>query len=1196
MKIIMSLISTCLIFFFLYARKQKRSTVQWSEFKKNEQYYESLYCQNPDLIITFDMEGNFLSVNRTAENYGYTEEEILHQSFVSYVVPDQIEKTLKHFQLAKNGETTTYETTIYGKNKDCFEMSVTNIPIIVNDQIIGIYGILKDITELNKAQAALIEAEFHYRSLAEESLVGIYIVQDDKVVYVNQKMVEMLGYKKEEVIGFDVMDFIYPEDRNIVGNNIRKRSEEGFSNIHYQYRAMKKDQTIIYMEVLGSEIIYKGKPAVTCTVIDITARKKAEETIEFIAYHDSLTGLPNRYQFYNDLKLTLSKKTTESLAVLFIDLDRFKYINDSLGHVIGDRLLKKVSERLKSHLYKNENIARSGGDEFLISLVNMDREEVSVFAKHILNRFTEPFDLEQQELYITPSIGISCYPHDGEDADTLIKKADTAMYQAKRSGKNDYQFYSPHQVEQTYEKWKIEMNLRKALEQKQLSVYYQPKLSLSSGEITGVEALVRWQHPEKGWISPAEFIPLAEETGLILPIGEWVLRTACIQNKAWQEAGLPPIVMSVNLSVRQLYQPDLIEMVSRILKETGLSPDYLELEITESMFMESQQELKILTKLKDLGVNISMDDFGTGYSSLHQLKDLPIDKLKMDQSLIRNCTVDSRGAAIVKAIIAMAHELKLEIVAEGVETKDQLVFLQRALCHEAQGYLFSRPISAEELVQKIEEIEQIISQNGISKDLSNQKWMEEALKIARQELVDTIRQQQGMTFKFIKKDHTFIHTLCDGELLYRMGLLPEQIIGRELRDIIPDDFAEKKNQYYQRAWMGEDNVTYEDEVNGIYYMASLRPVRKNGKVVEVIGSCVDITERKRIEEALKLSEANYRFITENILDLVRVMDTNGSTIYASPSHETVLGYSPEVYAGKSIIDKVHPDDISLLQQKLSGMMSIKKTSQFDFRIKHAQGKWIHMESQGTPVLGQNGKVEHIIVVARDVSERKKMDEYIRKVEKLSVVGQLAAGVAHEIRNPLTSIKGFLQLMQDELDQPNYTSLMLSEIDSIETVVTDFLMLAKPQTSEMSLIDVHVLLEHVSTVMKTQASIKSIQIIQETDPELPPLFCDDHQIKRAFINILQNAVEATPNGGVITIQTMKHGLNDIKFRFIDQGCGISKERIQHLGEPFYSTKEKGTGLGLMTSHKIVHEHGGTIYLESAVNQGTTVDVILPLTNE
>jgi len=1078
-SIVMTLVVTCSVF-ALYLRKRNN---QWSTLKTYEQYYHSLYQQSPDLILIFDLEGNVLSANHVIEAYGYTENALVHQPFIFYVVPKHRKKTMKHFYQAKKGKSSNYNTAIYGKNGDRFELFVKNVPIIVDEQIVGVYGIAKDMTVFNQVQKALIEAESKYRSLAED-------------------------------------------------------------------------------------------------------------TIEYMAYHDRLTGLPNHYHFCQLLEASLADSTINQLALLYVDLDQFKLIRDTMGHEIGDQLIKAVSERLADCIHQQGDMARYEGDEFLISLPNGHREEAADVANRIIDGFRASFCLEQYELFITPSIGISLYPTDGESAEELIKKADSAMYQVKRSGRNHYKFYSFSQNEHTYERLELETDLRKALEQKEFQLYYQPKLHLTSGKMSGVEALIRWKHPEKGFISPGEFIPVAEEMGLIIQMGEWVLRTACIQAKAWQDEGLPPFQISVNLSVLQLYQPNLVEQVRLILEETGLDPRYLVIEITETMMIDSDHALKVLRDLKSLGVAISLDDFGTGYSSLHYLKEVPIDKIKIDQAFIRNCTIDSNDAIIVKTIIAMAHQLKLEVVAEGVERKEQLVFLQRNLCNVAQGFMFSKPLPPEELVQEIAKIEQIIEHAGIPQELSNQKWMNEALKVARQELVDTIRNQQGMIFKYVEEEGEFIHTLCDGELMYRMGLIPEQIIGKSLNDFFPPEIAEEKRKHYWRAWNNEENVSYEGLINGVYYVALLRPVRKGGKVVEVIGSCVDITKRKQAEEALKQSESKYRLIAENMMDLVGVVGIDGKIKYASPSHEKVIGYSSDWYEKHTSYDFIHPDDFPRFQEQFTHMISVKVPCQFEYRIQHADGKWIYLECQGTPVLGANGEVEYIISVARDISERKRLDEFIRKTEKLTVVGQLAAGVAHEIRNPLTTIKGFLQLMQKESQIPNYTDIMLSELDSVERIVKEFLSLAKPHANKMSPADINTLLQYVVTLFHTQAVLRKVEIVLEIDSDLPMIECDEHQMKQVFVNILQNSVESMSNGGTITILAMRLGPDQVKFQFIDQGCGIPEERMKSIGEPFYSTKEKGTGLGLMICHKIVQEHEGTIHIKSTVNKGTTVEIILP----
>jgi PAS domain S-box-containing protein len=987
--------------------------------------------------------------------------------------------------------------------------------------------------------------------------------------------------------------------------------------------------------------------------------------------------------------------------------------------------------------------------------------------------------------------------------------------------------------EHNSDKWKLETDLRIALERDEFYLKYQPKLELHSGKVTGVEALILWEHPEKGVVSPLEFIPLAEETGMITELGEWVLLTACRQNKAWQEMGMPPMIVAVNLSPRQFHQSNLIEMVQRILKETGLSPEYLELEITESMTMDVQTVLPIIRDLKRIGIRISLDDFGKGYSSLYYLKEFPIDIVKIDQCFVQNCTSDTKDATIVRAILAMAHQLKVEVIAEGIETKDQLIFLQQNICNKGQGYFFSKPLLPDELIQKFYDIEHIVHREGIPVELNRQKWLEKELENSRQELRDTMRLQQGMIFKYVERNGRFIHTLCDGELLYRIGLSPEKLFGKELYDVLTKDEAERKLQYYKRAWAGEENVTYEGKLNGVWYLASLRPIRKGGQIVEVIVSCVDITERKeseeryqriieyspkgivihrngnilyanpaalkiineeeysgksvftyihpdyhkitlqrasqanageelpiieielirqngeiinaelgsvaipydgesatlaifsditlrkkvekeleeskeryqsllnlspepivvhsqgiiqyinqagvkilgftqpeellgkfildyfhpdsrqkvaeriqrlqqqadrhvepleylmmrsdgtifyvewtaigisyggkpaiqgifrditarkQIEEALRQSEEKYRLIAENMQDLIGVLDTNGVVQYASPSHKTILGFSPEVYEGNAAFNFVYPDDVPPIQKEFADMVATKTSCSVEFRYKHANGGWVYVEAVGTPVLDEKNEVNHLVVVARNISERKKAEELIRKSEKLSVVGQLAAGVAHEIRNPLTSIKGFVQLLQKEVDKPLYTETILSEISRLDEIVKSFLSLAKPQPAFREENDIKIILQEVIRLFESQALLNNVEIVQEPRSDLPIINCDGNQMKQVFINILQNAVEAMPNGGLISIEISRPIHDFITIKFSDQGHGIPEERIKKIGEPFFSTKEKGTGLGLMITQKIVQEHGGTINIESKLNEGTVVEVILPI---
>jgi diguanylate cyclase (GGDEF)-like protein/PAS domain S-box-containing protein len=443
--------------------------------------------------------------------------------------------------------------------------------------------------------------------------------------------------------------------------------------------------------------VVRVEDGVVVIVRDITERKEAEERISHMAHHDALTGLPNRTLLDDRIRQAMlqAQRYGSHVTVVFMDLDNFKLVNDTLGHKAGDELLKTIAQRMVESVRQTDTVVRLGGDEFVLVLLGQSdpTESITRVLHKIREAIAEPIYLEGQKLEVTSSMGLASFPEDGQDSETLLMNADAAMYQAKALGRNNYQFYTSEMNTRIHERLALQEGIRHALEHDEFYLDYQPQLDLHSGRIIGAEALIRWRHPQKGPVSPAEFIPLAEETGLIIPIGEWVLQAACRQNRAWQDAGMPPLVVSVNVSARQFKENNLIQQVKKALEQSGLNASQLELEVTESLIMQNvEQAVATMRELQAMGVQLSIDDFGTGYSSLSSLKSFPISRLKLDRSFVRDLPHDEDDKAIAKAVISLGHELELRVLAEGVETAEQLAFLHASGCDEMQGYFFSRPI------------------------------------------------------------------------------------------------------------------------------------------------------------------------------------------------------------------------------------------------------------------------------------------------------------------------------------------------------------------------------------------------------------------------------------------------------------------------------------------------------------------------
>jgi diguanylate cyclase (GGDEF)-like protein/PAS domain S-box-containing protein len=598
------------------------------------------------------------------------------------------------------GGFTGFESRRLRKDGSQIDVSFSTAPLLdAAGKVNGGISILADISERKQAQEALTRSEERYRSLFDNNPYPMAVIDDEtlKVLAVNEAAVQHYGYSEQEFLSMTAPDFV-PADGKAAF--YERRTQPRPDRERLESRHQRKDGSVIDVEVTINALEFEGRPARLVLALDITERRRAEETIRHMAYHDALTGLPNRALLEDRLAVALAQaqRSGQGFAVVSLDVDRLKIVNDTLGHAAGDALLQAISSRLENITRDTDTVARVGGDEFILLMPGGARGSgTATIGTKILEAFHRPFQIEGREVHASPSLGIAVYPDDGDDAESLLRNADAAMYKAKRQG-NGFQIYTPSLNRETNERLLLENDLRHALDRDELTLYYQPQAEVGSGRILGVEALIRWQHPTLGLIAPDRFIGLAEETGLIVPIGEWVLRQACEQGRAWHEAGSSDLVIAVNISVRQFLQPDLCGVIGQVLARCGLPASRLELEITESTAMEDlDMSSQVLHTLQDMGVRIAIDDFGTGHSSLSYLKNFPIQTLKIDRSFVKDIPADPNDAAIAAAAIAMAHSLGISVVAEGVETHEQLEFLRQRDCDAFQGYLISKPVPAAEL-------------------------------------------------------------------------------------------------------------------------------------------------------------------------------------------------------------------------------------------------------------------------------------------------------------------------------------------------------------------------------------------------------------------------------------------------------------------------------------------------------------------
>ncbi|MEW5770944.1 MAG: EAL domain-containing protein [Pseudomonadota bacterium] len=642
---------------------------------------------------------------------GYRPEDLIENARVSYeaVTHPEDRARLRASLLTELARHNRFDTEYRILHADGSVRWVWGRGIGVHDgcgRLVAIEGFIQDITRRRRTEDALREAERRYRSIFEHATEGIFQTSPDGAyIAANPALARIYGYATPDQLMADLCDiqhqlYVDPSRRR---EFVRLMREYGHVR-NFEAAVYRRDGAVIWIaenaravrDETGQVLFYEG------TVVEITERKRHQEELEFQASHDSLTGLPNRALLVDRLHQTLhaARRDSRTVAVVFVDLDHFKLINDSLGHHVGDRLLLDMAERLRGCLRGEDTVARLGGDEFVLVLADQpDEAAVGVVLRRLLDTIAQPWSAETGEYRVTCSIGVSLFPRDGDTPERLLKAADAAMYKSKDVGRNTFHFFTPELDAAGSDRLALANDLRRGLERGEFLLHYQPRVDLASGRIVGAEALLRWNRGGAGLEPPGRFITVAEESGLIVPIGAWVLREACARNRAWQDMGLPPLVVSVNLSPIQFRRAGLVRLVVDALRETGLEPGWLELELTESSIMQdAERSNAAMRELKSLGVEISVDDFGTGYSSLGYLKRFPVDCLKIDRSFVRELGQDADDAAITRAIIQLGHSLNLRVVAEGVENREQMDFVRRHGCDEIQGYYFSPPLPEPEFV------------------------------------------------------------------------------------------------------------------------------------------------------------------------------------------------------------------------------------------------------------------------------------------------------------------------------------------------------------------------------------------------------------------------------------------------------------------------------------------------------------------
>ncbi|SDY13239.1 PAS domain S-box-containing protein/diguanylate cyclase (GGDEF) domain-containing protein [Evansella caseinilytica] len=667
--------------------------------------YKALFENNPDACYALDQKGNFCLFNEAAMKLtGYSLEEMLGTSFIKLVPEAFLTRIMNTFHSILRGNEEKFELSIFSKNGSVIDLYVTAVPIVMEGTVQGIIGIAKDMTELYKVQEELRESRSQLQNIVDSITVCLWSadVKNGELLYISPACSKIFGYTQKEFYTTKALwqKMMYPQADDTLAEQFAKIKNGKKIYLEYPLESKRGDILWVNNSIVPVLNDSGGLERVDGVLTDISWRKQAEKELKYMAFHDHLTNLPNRRRFNEKLRRAMDKAKQEhrKVAVMYLDLDRFKYINDALGHKEGDELLKQVAERLTCCLGEDDLVARQGGDEFSIILQSItELHEVCRVSEKIHDLFNTPVELKGYEYNITTSIGVSIYPDHADSVEGLIKRADQALYLAKDKGRSNTQIYNGRLSKMMSRKFVIEQGLRKAVDKREFSLLYQPIVHVQTKKIVGFEALIRWNYPVLGELLPLEFIPAAEETGEIISIGEWVLRQAIADCKSWQR-GRSPIYVTVNISARQVEQPELIQRINGILAEKGLAQEYLKLEITEGAAMTNiDRLLPQFRKLQDAGVDIALDDFGTGYSSLNYLKIFPIKTLKIDRSFVKDIHKDPKQEAIIKTMAALAENLQLDLIAEGVEQEQQIAFLKEIGCYKMQGYYFQKPVPADEV-------------------------------------------------------------------------------------------------------------------------------------------------------------------------------------------------------------------------------------------------------------------------------------------------------------------------------------------------------------------------------------------------------------------------------------------------------------------------------------------------------------------